>query len=380
MPLNKKGDKILRAMVRKYGKKKGTRVFYASENKGTITGVTKAAQGKVIPGPGLVQVGEGGRSEYAFLMPGSIVAPMRKGEKPTMAGGLRAVLEQLFKTVPASKPRGAQGGFTAYPTGVNALLNRPRPPTLPPLPTGTIPIGDTRSTARPQYRGDVLKASLESARSVRPGGGSQPWATIGAEGSPGGGRIGQQGQAEAGMAHQLMYGSGAQNPSGMRGLRALTIRGIRGASEANRRRLMGMQYGGEVEGNGHLPYGWQPKPKPTPKPAVPPATPASANPTLPIELMNLPFLQRLMGGRRTSLLQTMAGTAQPFGAGVEMPNWQGMNYYDYLKNPEYQQQMTQAIASAFGMPPEQAIEQSRRATGVAYGTPLQRGFVAGRGS
>ena len=76
----------------------------------------------------------------------------------------------------------------------------------------------------------------------------------------------------------------------------------------------------------------------------------------------------------------MEGTAQPFGADVRMPNWQAMNYYKYLKNPEYAQQMTQNIASAFGMPPEQAIEQSRRATGLAYGTPLQRGFVPGRGS
>mgnify|MGYP001601663844 FL=1 len=39
MPLTKKGGKIKRAMVRQYGKKKGERVFYASENAGTITGV-----------------------------------------------------------------------------------------------------------------------------------------------------------------------------------------------------------------------------------------------------------------------------------------------------------------------------------------------------
>lgn len=148
----------------------------------------------------------------------------------------------------------------------------------------------------------------------------------------------------------------------------------------SRRRLMGMQHGGEMEGDEHLPYGWQPKTTPTPKPApAAPTTPASTTPTLPAELMNLPFLQRLMAGRRTSLLQSMVGTAQPFGEGVEMPDWQRMNYYDYLKTPEYSQQMTQAIASAFGMPPEQALEQSRRSTGMAYGTPLQRGFVPGMG-
>ena len=39
MPLTKKGKKILRAMKEEYGAEKGERVFYASANKGTITGV-----------------------------------------------------------------------------------------------------------------------------------------------------------------------------------------------------------------------------------------------------------------------------------------------------------------------------------------------------
>ena len=41
MPLNKKGKKVLAAMKREYGGKKGKSVFYASENKGTIKGVKK---------------------------------------------------------------------------------------------------------------------------------------------------------------------------------------------------------------------------------------------------------------------------------------------------------------------------------------------------
>lgn len=46
MPLTAKGKKILKAMQRAkskggYGKKKGERVFYASENAGTIKGVHK---------------------------------------------------------------------------------------------------------------------------------------------------------------------------------------------------------------------------------------------------------------------------------------------------------------------------------------------------
>lgn len=39
MPLTMKGRKIKKAMENEYGQEKGDRVFYASENKGTITGL-----------------------------------------------------------------------------------------------------------------------------------------------------------------------------------------------------------------------------------------------------------------------------------------------------------------------------------------------------
>lgn len=39
MPLTQKGEKILGAMRKEYGAKKGKQVFYASANKGTIKGV-----------------------------------------------------------------------------------------------------------------------------------------------------------------------------------------------------------------------------------------------------------------------------------------------------------------------------------------------------
>lgn len=42
MPLTHKGEEIRRAMEREYGKKRGESVFYASRNKGTITGVDGA--------------------------------------------------------------------------------------------------------------------------------------------------------------------------------------------------------------------------------------------------------------------------------------------------------------------------------------------------
>ena len=41
MPLTKKGTKILAAMKKEYGAEKGKRVFYASQNKGTIKGTHK---------------------------------------------------------------------------------------------------------------------------------------------------------------------------------------------------------------------------------------------------------------------------------------------------------------------------------------------------
>lgn len=41
MPKTKKGAKIMRAMKKQYGAKKGTKVFYSSANKGTIKGVHK---------------------------------------------------------------------------------------------------------------------------------------------------------------------------------------------------------------------------------------------------------------------------------------------------------------------------------------------------
>ncbi len=44
MPLTAKGSKIKRAMVKKYGKKRGTQIFHASANKGTITGVHKGGK------------------------------------------------------------------------------------------------------------------------------------------------------------------------------------------------------------------------------------------------------------------------------------------------------------------------------------------------
>ena len=45
MPLNTKGKKIKKSMEKSYGKKKGEKVFYASENAGKIKGVKKKGKG-----------------------------------------------------------------------------------------------------------------------------------------------------------------------------------------------------------------------------------------------------------------------------------------------------------------------------------------------
>jgi uncharacterized protein YdaT len=49
MPLTGKGEKIKSAMVEKYGAKKGEEVFYASKNKGTITGVDDMEKSDRVP-------------------------------------------------------------------------------------------------------------------------------------------------------------------------------------------------------------------------------------------------------------------------------------------------------------------------------------------
>jgi len=46
MPLTDKGRKIMRSMKSEYGSEKGERVFYASRNKGRISGVDKKRRGR----------------------------------------------------------------------------------------------------------------------------------------------------------------------------------------------------------------------------------------------------------------------------------------------------------------------------------------------
>ena len=49
MPLNPKGRKIRAAMRAEYGSERGDRIFYASERKGTIAGVTERKLHRSVP-------------------------------------------------------------------------------------------------------------------------------------------------------------------------------------------------------------------------------------------------------------------------------------------------------------------------------------------
>ncbi|MGI9490478.1 MAG: hypothetical protein ACR2RF_32215 [Geminicoccaceae bacterium] len=50
MPLTPKGKKIKRNMQKEYGKDQGNRVFYASQNKGNISGTHKPKRAASKPG------------------------------------------------------------------------------------------------------------------------------------------------------------------------------------------------------------------------------------------------------------------------------------------------------------------------------------------
>lgn len=69
MPLTTKGKKIMRSMKKEYGPKEGEKVFYASRNKGTISGVEKMKMGGMCSTGDdardleLIRMGEGGKTK-----------------------------------------------------------------------------------------------------------------------------------------------------------------------------------------------------------------------------------------------------------------------------------------------------------------------------
>lgn len=91
MPLNKKGEKIMRAMQKEYGSEKGKQVFYASENKGNIEGVKKMAKGGMM----MKKMAQEAKRPYGA----GAKRPMPMAAKP-MGGGMAA-----------KKPAMAKGGM-----------------------------------------------------------------------------------------------------------------------------------------------------------------------------------------------------------------------------------------------------------------------------
>jgi len=96
MPLTAKGHKIMANMEREYGSEKAKRVFYASANKGTITGVHGRAMGGVAPGmaarmplrPPMPGLGAAGNAmPIGVAAPGNVMGgPLRRAD-----GGLSAM-------------------------------------------------------------------------------------------------------------------------------------------------------------------------------------------------------------------------------------------------------------------------------------------------
>jgi hypothetical protein len=99
MPLTEKGNKIKSAMQEQYGEKKGEEVFYASKNKGTITGVDKTTvtHSRTIPGLGrttVTQSNDGDGDKGGPLVTGALRVPERHKD----------LLGEVSK--PESTPRG----------------------------------------------------------------------------------------------------------------------------------------------------------------------------------------------------------------------------------------------------------------------------------
>jgi hypothetical protein len=97
MPLTKKGRKIKSAMVGQYGEKKGTSVFHASQNKGTISGTHRGGrkmmhygnpEPKAASGKGRYATGRTGASNLGRSMNtrmkganGALNSPRAKGSR-----------------------------------------------------------------------------------------------------------------------------------------------------------------------------------------------------------------------------------------------------------------------------------------------------------
>jgi hypothetical protein len=122
MPLTSKGTKIKSAMEENYGKEKGEEVFYASKNKGTITGVDQGPLPSSMPSASIPSnagpTGAPPMDVPTTSMPTSGAAgspPVTGDEDETMHKGPKGVLHPVGE-MPEDKPIKQETG--GGPSGV----------------------------------------------------------------------------------------------------------------------------------------------------------------------------------------------------------------------------------------------------------------------
>ena len=117
MPLTKKGKTIKKAMTKTYGKKKGTQVFYASQNKGTIKG-THMAKKKPESAEKYAKAGAATRTKAATKK----TKVQKRKEK---AAKFRKVLAGAAKKMsapkakPKAKAKASKNPYTVTPGGAH---------------------------------------------------------------------------------------------------------------------------------------------------------------------------------------------------------------------------------------------------------------------
>jgi len=102
VPLTRKGSEILQAMQREYGAKKGTSVFYASANKGTISGVHQTHHQPVTNSP------------FHSLRPPAPEGANKAGDKDYIPAGRRGVLRHTSEIADKSPPGHMQKATAAH--------------------------------------------------------------------------------------------------------------------------------------------------------------------------------------------------------------------------------------------------------------------------
>jgi hypothetical protein len=106
MPLTEKGEKIKSAMEENYGPEKGEEVFYASANKGTITGVDQ----EVVPlplDPDLRGIAEGAQSNIVQQIYAEQAA--RNRNRPFLGGDMEDKPEDCNDKMPGADQEPAAG-------------------------------------------------------------------------------------------------------------------------------------------------------------------------------------------------------------------------------------------------------------------------------